>query len=298
MKLIEKITCREAVNEHGIQYRERFHPVIWAIMAAASGCRIRYMRRVELENGPYIFAVNHSNGYDIPLMARIIGKSFFVLASDEPKGDIPGLGLWLNGVIWSNRASREDKAHAKQLCIACLRYRKDLLIFPEGTWNLTEASPMLPMSWGVIEMAQATGSAIIPVALEYEKRTCTVNMGDPYFPVDSDKAAACAELRDKLAALRWELWERKGVYRRDSVSREDYTAYTGVRVKQYGLLTEQQLRAWVLERDPAPRDVFAHLKELKISGNNVFLLRENPYAENFFQENKHSETPDHAGSLP
>lgn len=298
MKLIEKITCREAVNEHGIQYRERFHPVIWAIMAAASSCRIRYMRRVELENGPYIFAVNHSNGYDIPLMARIIGKSFFVLASDEPKGDIPGLGLWLNGVIWSNRASREDKAHAKQLCIACLRYRKDLLIFPEGTWNLTEASPMLPMSWGVIEMAQVTGKAIVPVALEYEKHICTVNMDDPYFPVDSDKAAACEELRDKLAALRWEQWEKKGTFRRDEISSDDYAAYTSDRVKEYGLLTEQQLRAWVLERNPAPRDVFAHLKELKISGNNAFLLRENPYAENFFQENKHSETPDHAGFLP
>lgn len=296
--MIEKITCREAVNEHGIQYRERFHPVIWAIMAAASGCRIRYMRRVELENGPYIFAVNHSNGYDIPLLARIIGKSFFVLASDEPKGDIPGLGLWLNGVIWSNRASREDKAHAKQRCIDCLRYGKDLLIFPEGTWNLTEASPMLPMSWGVIEMAQAAGKVIVPVALEYEKHVCTVNMGEPYFSVDSDKAAACEELRDKLAALRWEQWEKKGTFRRDEISSDDYAAYTSDRVKEYGLLTEQQLRTWVLERNPAPRDVFAHLKELKVSGNNVFLLRENPYAENFFQENKHSETPDHAGFLP
>ena len=84
----------------------------------------------------------------------------------------------------------------------------------------------------------------------------------------------------------------------DRLSRKDYTAYTGVRVKQYGLLTEQQLCAWVLERDPAPQDVFVHLKELKISGNNAFLLRENPYAENFFQENKHSKAADHAGFLP
>lgn len=274
MKLIEKITCREAVNEHGIQYRERFHPVIWAIMAAASGCRIRYMRRVELRNGPYIFAVNHSNGYDIPLMARIIGKSFFVLASDEPKGDIPGLGLWLNGVIWSNRASREDKAHAKQLCIDCLRYGKDLLIFPEGTWNLTEASPMLPMSWGVIEMAQVTGRAIVPMALAYEKHVCTVNMGDPYFPVDSDKAAACEELRDKLATLRWEQWEKKGLFHRDEIGSGDYAAYTSDRVKEYGLLTEQQLRSWVLERRTLPQEAFAYLKRLNISRSNAFLLQE------------------------
>lgn len=274
MKLIEKITCREAVNEHGIQYRERFHPVIWAIMAAASGCRIRYMRHVELENGPYIFAVNHSNGYDIPLMARIIGKSFFVLASDEPKGDIPGLGLWLNGVIWSNRASREDKAHAKQLCIACLRYGKDLLIFPEGTWNLTEASPMLPMSWGVIEMAQVTGKAIVPVALEYDKHICTVNMGDPYFPVDSDKAAACEELRDKLATLRWEQWEKKGLFHREEIGCGDYAAYTSDRVKEYGLLTEQQLRSWVLERRTLPQEAFAHLDRLIPCQENAFLWRD------------------------
>ena len=273
MKLIEKITCHESVNRRRIQYREWFHPLIWAIMVAASGCRIRYMRRVKLGNGTYIFAVNHSNGYDIPLMARIIGKSFFVLASDEPKGDIPGLGLWLNGVIWLNRASREDKAHAKQLCIDCLRYGKDLLIFPEGTWNLTEASPMLPMSLGVIEMAQATGRAIVPVALEYEKHICTVNMGDPYFPVDSDKASACEELRGKLTTLRWEQWEKKGTFRRDEISSDDYAAYTSDRVKEYGLLTEQQLRSWVLERRTLPQEAFAYLKRLNISKNNAFLLQ-------------------------
>ena len=298
MKLIEQITGRETVNARGIQRRRRFRPVIRAILGVARGCRIRYLKRATLDDRPYIFAVNHSNGYDIPIMSRVIGKSFFVLASDEPKGDIPGLGLWINGVIWSNRLSRGDRERAKHLCMDCLGYRENLLIFPEGTWNLTEAKPMLPMSWGVIEMAQATGSAIVPVALEYEKHTCTVNMGDPFFPGDTDKADACGKLRDELATLRWELWERKGVCRRDRVTQSDYAAYTGVRVKQYGLLTEQQLRSWVLERNPMPQDVFAHLKKLKISGNNAFLLRENPYAENFFQENKHSETPDHAGFLP
>lgn len=297
MKLIEQITGRETVNARGIQRRRRFRPVIRAILGVARGCRIRYLKRATLDDRPYIFAVNHSNGYDIPIMSRVIGKSFFVLASDEPKGDIPGLGLWINGVIWSNRLSRGDREHAKRLCMDCLGYRENLLIFPEGTWNLTEAKPMLPMSWGVIEMAQATGSAIVPVALEYEKHTCTVNMGDPFFPGDTDKADACGKLRDELATLRWELWERKGVCRRDRVTQSDYAAYTGVRVKQYGLLTEQQLRSWVLERNPAPQDVFAHLKKLKISGNNTFLLRENPYAEDFLQENKHPETPDHAAAI-
>ena len=98
-------------------------------------------------------------------------------------------------------------------------------------------------------------------------------MGDPYFPTDPDKSAACEELRDKLATLRWEQWEKKGTFRRDEISSDDYAAYTSDRVKEYGLLTEQQLRSWVLERRTLPQEAFAHLKRLNLSRSNAFLLQ-------------------------
>lgn len=275
MNRIERLTRRETVtNRRGIFVRRCFHPLIRTLLTAVGGCKRNDLRRAALGSGPYLFAVNHSNGYDIPTMANVIRHFFFVLASDEPRGEIPGLGLWLNGVIWTNRASREDRAHAKALCIECLRRGRNLLVFPEGTWNLTPARPMLPLSWGVIEMAQAAGCAIVPVALEYEADTCSVNMGDPYFPTDPDKAAACEELRDKLATLRWTLWEQKGTFCRDEVSEADYAAYTCVRIREYGLLTEQQLRSWALERQPCPGEAFSHLEQLTPSRANAFLLRE------------------------
>lgn len=49
-------------------------------------------------------------------------------------------------------------------------------MFPEGTWNLTENLLMLPMKWGIIDIAKETGAQIIPTALEYdrEQKKCFV----------------------------------------------------------------------------------------------------------------------------
>lgn len=203
---------------------------------------------------------------------------FFVLASDEPKGEFAGLGLWLNGVIWSDRNNREQRIRAKQLCIDCLKKGCNLLIFPEGTWNLTPASPMLPLSWGVIEIAQQTGAAIAPVALEYENHHCTVNKGKPYmvaYDDFKDKKERCNELRDTLATLRWECWEMKGTFHHDDVTLKDYEEYSKDRIAEYGLLTESQISSWVLRQEPTSEQVFSFWNELAISKKTAFLFRKN-----------------------
>lgn len=44
---------------------------------------------------------------------------------------------------------------------------KNLLIYQEGTWNMTPSKPMLPLNWGVIEFAKSASVPIIPLVAEY-----------------------------------------------------------------------------------------------------------------------------------
>ena len=51
-----------------------------------------------------------------------------------------------------------------------LNQGKNLLIYPEGVWNVTSNLLMLPLFPGIIEMAKETGCDIVPVAIErYDK---------------------------------------------------------------------------------------------------------------------------------
>ncbi len=96
-------------------------------------------------------------------------------------------------------------------------------MFPEGTWNLTENQLMLPMKWGIIDIAKETGAQIVPVVLEYdrESKRCFVRFGEAMlFSAEDSKAEAITALRDAMATMRWELWERKGLFPRAELDLE------------------------------------------------------------------------------
>lgn len=70
---------------------------------------------------------------------------------------------------------------SKDALNACLRKGQSILWFPEGTWNLTPSQLMMPMKWGIIDVAKETGAQIIPTVLEYsrEQKKCFVRFGKP-----------------------------------------------------------------------------------------------------------------------
>ena len=278
MKWIEALTKHNTMTRRGIAIRSKLFPVLHLLQVIGSGCKLQYYCRVASPSAPCIYVANHSNCHDLPVMARIINRPFFVLASDEPRAEFAGLGLWLSGVIWSNREDKRQRSYAKELCVDCVRKGCDLLVFPEGTWNISQARPMLPLSWGVIDIAWSTGVPIIPVALEYDKRQVVANMGKPYYVSSNDSAdkkEQCDRLRDTMATLRWECWESKGVFHHDNVTQKDYQQYSLERIREYGLLTEKQISSWVLRQEPTEEQVFACLKNVAISKGNAFLIREN-----------------------
>ena len=85
---------------------------------------------------------------------------------------------------------------------------KSLLIFPEGTWNLEPSKPMLPLFFGIIEIAQKTNVPIIPLCLEYVEDKCVIKYADVLTSrAGEDKLLQIENLRDTMATLKWEIWE-------------------------------------------------------------------------------------------
>lgn len=121
--------------------------------------------------------------------------------------------------------------------------KTNLLIFPEGTWNLEMSLPMLPMYWGAIRLAQETGCPIIPFVEEDIDNQCYVNFGHPFSVLTgADKTVEIEMLRDVMATLRWTIWEQFSVKRRKEIKTDEWKIEKKRRLDEYLKLN------WKVER--------------------------------------------------
>ena len=128
---------------------------------------------------------------------------------------------------------------------AYLAKGQPILWFPEGTWNLTASQLVMPMKWGIIQVARMAGAQIIPMALDYdrEERVCNVVFGPSLADGElADKGQGIQRLRDAMAALRWELMARHPVLCREESSVE------ALREEVYRAIEEYPAIDWEYER--------------------------------------------------
>ena len=183
------------------------------VLSLTASFRVPYRVIVEqpcclLPDKPVVYAVNHFCFADTPIMGRIVPKRSYILAGKQRMGLSDWLYFILNGAIFVDRKDKADMAASKLAMSAYLRKGRSIVMFPEGTWNLTENQLMLPMKWGIIDIAKETGAQIVPVVLEYdrESKRCFARFGEPMiFSAEDSKAEAIAALRDTMATMRWEL---------------------------------------------------------------------------------------------
>ena len=190
--------------------------------------RVPYRAIVEqpcclLPGKPVIYAVNHFCFANTPIVGRIVPKRSYILAGKQRLGLSDWLYFILNGVIFVDRKDKADMAASKLAMSAYLRRGCSVVMFPAGTWNLTENQLTLSMKWGMIDIAKETGAQIVPVVLEYdrESKRCFVRFGEAMiFSAEDSKAEAITTLRDTMAAMRWEFWEQKGLFPRAELDLE------------------------------------------------------------------------------
>lgn len=187
--------------------------------------------------GNCIYASNHSCKWDFQYMVEIAEKRFTILAGKQRLSLIDCIGFEWNGVVWVDRRNKKSKNDSKNKLMKLLQKGRSILIFPEATWNLEPSSIMLPLHWGIIDLAQQTNVPILPLALEYRADKCFVKFGKPiYLPTNINKSEAIEELNEVLATLRWELWEHFPMEKRSEVSDDFWKLEVQRRLKEYELL--------------------------------------------------------------
>lgn len=272
----------------GVKLRKILHPVlVWGM----KGKHILDKQKVTIlgdkriqTNRPVVYAATHIGWDDIEMILSSIGDHAYLFWGDphEMYRDINGFLLDVNGIVVCDTGDKSDRYIGKEVCVKWLDQGGDLLIFPEGAWNITESLPVMPLYTGAAEMAIRTGAEIIPLAIERYEQNYTINIGRNITVSDlhlEQKQQLTETLRDAIAALKWEIWESQPQTKRAEIP-PDYRLQVlqelqEVQEQMHGVYTMEDIEVtrYHTKEEMEQKDAFAHLDKLIPCKENAFLFR-------------------------
>jgi len=266
-------------NEKQIKLKNIINPTLLQVSKVAIKYKIIKENKYSKKDGhPIIFAVNHYSAQDTPIICNSINERGYILAGKQNLAFIDEIFFNLYGSIFVDRKDKEDMIASKKAMEEYLKKNQSIIMFPEGTWNLSDELLMLPMKWGIIDVAQETDAQIIPVNLDYNRETkeCRVTFGEPILPDNyRTKKEQIDELRDIMATMRWKSMEKQPIVKRTDLDKEKARAELKQVLKEYPLLDAEYENSIIFKPNPTPEEVFESIKNLEIRKENAFLFHKN-----------------------
>lgn len=246
-------------------FRPLFRLCLW-VQRKVNGFSVEMLNDIRIpQDRPAIFTVTHIGKWDFEIINEQIKEQFFVVAADftHVHGTINGFFMNLNGVIYLDEKDKKDKANTKKLMINLLQSGNNIMIFPEGTWNLSENEMVRDIAYGAAEAAISAGAVIVPVAIEQYGKRFVICQGEVFEPAarqQADKKMLTITLRDEFASLKWKIWERNGVYQRRNLPHDYWRKFIQDRCAEWkgydmeeqvvnGYMQKGKCEYWQVQRD-------------------------------------------------
>ena len=218
----------------GIELRKKLHKLCYLIvkldrLLSKEDLFVIGDQRIE-SSKPKIYACTHIGGNDIQRTFEAIKEHAYLFLGDpkELYVDITGLLLRLNGVIAMDSFDKEDRRIAYQRSVELLDNNGNLLIYPEGAWNISRNKPVMKLFPGVAKMAKETGADIIPVAIEQYGNDFFVNIGNNMeykSGYSSNIDGVTEDLRTNMATLKYDIWRNMGTYKRSDLDESLFDSF-------------------------------------------------------------------------
>ncbi len=273
----------------GIELRKKMHFLIEGILKldqllSKENIVILNDKHTVDNDTPKIFACIHIGGNDVQRAFQVLGTPAYLMLGDP--GYIYRMPIYqalkLNGVIPLETKNREDRKIAYNRSVELLNNNGNLLIFPEGAWNVSPNLVVMKLFSGAVRMAQETGAEIVPIAVEQYDNKFYFNIGENYsIPNNTEYSIQelTDDLRDKLSTLKWEIFESQPQLVRDNVPNNYLDTFQNRIVERcnfgYGLTIQDALDECFHDKTiTEPDEVFSFLDDLELGKNNAFLAKD------------------------
>ena len=256
-------------------------PLFCKITRIIKGIKLSVLCDERIKNNePIIYACTHIGGIDIETAFETITKPCWLFLGDprEVYRNLDGLMLGINGVIYVELNDKTDRKIAKETAVGLLQNGGNLMIFPEGAWNISVNKPVMSMFPGTAEIAIKSKAQIIPVAIECYEKHMYVAIGKNIKTngVWEDKYELTEYLRDVLATLKWEIFENRGIEQREKLPKNYRNTFMNNVFNQDKVTsyTEKDVidTMFIDKNITEYNDAFAHLQNITANHNTAFLL--------------------------
>lgn len=173
---------------------------------------------IVLPKEPVIWVSNHGFKDDALCSVLAAQRHAYILFGSLPQffNTLDGVTAWLIGVVMVNRRVSVSKKAVIPKAVRAMSFGADLLMYPEGTWNMSPNALMLELWPGVYRIARETGARVVPV-VHYLRDNSTSKdnsihtvVDDPIRIDDLTERQALTYLRDIMATWYYLMIEAYG----------------------------------------------------------------------------------------
>lgn len=253
----------------GVKIRRWFHPVLMKILqikSILSGLTYEFVS--EERNVPkdkiVIYAITHIGKFDYEMLIEACDIFAYVFMGDWELmyAVVDDYFLRAKGVLWVDTADKEDRHNSFRFMKKLLKQGTSMIIFPEGIWNLTENLPMMKIFPGAVQAAKECNVPIVPIAIEQQNKHFLINVGKELDFSDVEESEAVRILRDTLASLKWEIWERLPREKRKNIPEGYHEKFVQERLAEYAGFTKELIEGRMY-RDKMDGELMAIRKDLE-----------------------------------
>ena len=231
---------------------------------------------------PCIYCPTHIGGMDVEMAIEAVKTPAWVVIGDprELYKSLSGMMLQMNGWIPLDVLDKQDRTAAKAQMKALLEKNGDLLIFPEGTQNVSPNLLLNHLYAGAVDLAITCHAEIVPIALEWDKDTyyCVIGENIDYSGCRyEDRFALSENLRDQMATLKWKIIEHLPPIEHSEITDEFYRSFIDhiLTISEGYSLTVDFIKetAFRPKGEVLPKEAFAFLDRLQFKKENAFLAK-------------------------
>lgn len=273
----------------GIELRKKLHKLMNEIVNIEKIIENFSINIIEDESikasKPRIYAVTHIGRFDIEAIIQAAKEAAYFVWGDPGNLYRSPEILFINmvGAIFVDTNDKEDRHISLETMVKILKQEGNIIIYPEGAWNITENEIVMKLYTGVIEAAIRGNADIIPVAIEKDdSNKYYVKLGkniDSSTMSIENKREEADNLRSIMASLKWDIWKylekKNGITKRSELPWNASEQYKNSIMKDSGndyTVEEIERTRFIDKSEITPEEAFKHLTQIKVTKENAFLF--------------------------
>lgn len=253
----------------GTEFRRKIHPLVRKVLQLKSLiCGLTYEIISDKSNRQkgetVLYAVTHIGKCDYEMVTEACDIFAYAFAGDWETmyATVEDYFFRVNGVIYVDTGDKEDRKNSSLIMQKMLKQGVPVIIFPEGVWNLTENLPILKIFPGVVQASKACNIPVVPIAVEQAGKHFLINVGSKMTFDEMEETTAVQQLRDTLATLRWEIWEKLSPEKRQDIPADYHEKFVDDRLAEY-VGFNREVIANRIYKDKTDREILAIKRDLE-----------------------------------